>query len=51
MYVILRTVITPLLSNCPEFKYNVILEKILPELIQYISKKLISEWANVEYQE
>jgi len=48
---ILRTVIAPLLSNCPEFKYNIILEKILPELIQYISKKLISEWENVEYQD
>jgi len=47
---ILRTVISPLLSNCPEFKYNVILEKILPELIQFISKKLISEWENVDYQ-
>lgn len=48
---LLSTVITPLLSNCPEFKYNIILEKILPELIQYISKKLISEWENVEYQD
>ncbi|ORX83318.1 ARM repeat-containing protein [Anaeromyces robustus] len=46
---LISTVITPLLSNCPEFKYNIILEKILPELIQYISKKLISEWENVEY--
>jgi len=48
---LLSTVISPLLSNCPEFKYNIILEKILPELIQYISKKLISEWENVEYQD
>jgi hypothetical protein len=47
---LISTVITPLLSNCPESKYNIILEKILPELIQYISKKLISEWENVEYQ-
>ncbi|OUM67128.1 hypothetical protein PIROE2DRAFT_5508 [Piromyces sp. E2] len=44
------TIISPLLSNCPEFKYNIILEKILPALIQYISKKLISEWENVDYQ-
>ncbi|ORX53378.1 hypothetical protein BCR36DRAFT_349251 [Piromyces finnis] len=47
---LISTVISPLLSNCPEFKYNIILEKILPELIQYISKKLISEWENVDYQ-